>query len=172
MKTKPGLKLYQASIDYDQILENYLRAKNEEVEVFQPLFTQRYTFDQNAQVYRFIFWFTQALFIGFVCFALIHLIFREFKSIIKALSILIVFGANCTSVKLSYLKIKLVDILFIMSLVGLSTFGLQQIGLTLNENLIQIDCGAVVLIISVVSLADIVCCVRLRQKSISKYFKN
>ena len=172
MQTRPGLKLYQAPVEYDELSDIYHRGETMDVDVFQPLFTQRYTFDQNAQVYRFIFWFTQCLFIGFVCFALIHLIFREFKSIIKALSIIIVFGANCSSVKFGYLKIKLLDIFIVLMIDLLGAFGLNQLGFTLNDQLTYIYSITTLLIGLIVLITDIVCCLRLRQQSISKYFKN
>lgn len=172
MATTPGLKLYQAPVEYDELSTIYQDGHTKDVEVFQPLFTQRYTFDQNAQVYRFIFWFSQFIFLVFVGFALVTLIYREFKSILKALSIIIVFGAKTTSVKFGYLKIKLIDILIVLTLGGLALFGFHQIGITLNQQLASLFLIATLLLAVVVIITDIVCCLRLRQQSISSYFKN
>ena len=173
MQDKHGLKLYQATIGYDNIQHQYDIASNEGVEIFQPLFTQRYTFDQNAQVYRFVFWVSLGLLLVLLCYALIMLNVKEFHSLLKTLSILTIYSSNVTAIKKCYAFNKFVDILIIiMSVVlmdGLLSFGFS---VELTYPLLVLYVG----LLALVALLEVALIVYYYQKmkisSISRYLKN
>ena len=172
MMCKKGLKNYQAKLDYSKIEHQYEIGKLNDIIVFQPLFSQRYAFDQNAMVYRFVFWVTIGLMFGFVLYVIVHLLIKQYHSLLKTISILVVYNASLNNIKKSYMLNHGINIFLVMLITILCiTLSTVMINVHLNQTLSLIDMLISLAILVAYLFSTITCIYPLNKEKISSIIK-